>query len=1348
MMGHLRQRPYRARARGFARLEELERRDTPSSVTENFDGSTGGLPAGWDQWASAGGPAFAATAVTGTSTAPNALVDSALSSVTARAWSTTALAADVTAAADVWVQDPNAVAHVFARGSSLNGTTPTYYAATITRGSGGPTVNVIKVVNGTPTGLATPVATASYVSGLWLRVTLDVQGIAVRASVQRVSDGYYLNTSGTWQQAQVWAVSATDSSITAGGYVGIAQPSGSSGTRQFDTFAASDSQTSGSATENFDTTAVGNQPAGWSSYTSDTANPTAIFKAATGTAYSGSNGYAVTPVTSTATIRSWLNTTQPADQTVSAMQYLTGLAPGQVIARGNFLNTANPEFYALAMNRDGDITLQRAKRDAGGVTQYTNLGSLDIGYHSGFWVKMTVEAVGDQIQAHIYRPGTNQYLNGSGAWQSAPVYVFSVTDTGLPAGGYAGVGRPSSYAATVTFDDFSVTTAAQPADATVSFDAASFAVTEQEGAAKVTLVLSEPLDYRVDVVYSSEAGAGAGAATAGSDFVIKSDTVTFAPGQTERTVILPVKWDGGPADPGEFFNARIGAITADGTVTVSGPAVVPVNITDSARTGTTAINSTWLNTASHRLNPADANSPYKLGTANTTYVLEEDVNAPNTAFVVTAGGVNLNLNWHTVNYDTVSYPDIPNGGFEAPISSSTDWDLTGAPGAERVAAGTVGLFELWGDWVLRLPNITAAQTIKSKPVNVEGLNLDRDFAATITPLATAGQAKVTLAVFARKLDNSVQQVASYAPAAGQESLDAAKGYSPTAFFTPGATATNWKEVWMEVTVTPLTASATVSLDYAALTTAWNHGIYAARFFSAENGANAPRHLKAAGLTDAQYPTNFTLRNGSVLQTGRSYEGHSLFFRRLRTNAAGTSDPNGNGFTVDAVTTKVGGTDGRNLVAQYATDITITNSTFDSTVDRVRRRTAVNSAISIGDQASGTLEVVNNVVKNVPQAGIDVSRHNSSTAVRNLVTDNQVTTRGIVTNGYGLKIYGLQNFTVARNAVFAENGRGLLVEGDGDFPDTIRIIDGDFTDNYIEVYEEPNFEYPASSLQTPALRVRNYNSPLRDLTFERNTFVAKTDANGAQGADAARITLSNAPTPNYPGGAMTGSNIRFEDNHFKGIVASTGTGFHAHALSLTSVPAGTGLEFWGNTFESNYQALNLGNALDGAGPISGVVFGRNTFKKTTEGGDRPDFRAISVGEHNQAVSNVKIVSSTFAGGLPTAFGSNLFFSGTATKEIRFGFTVDVRVRNGSGGPIAGATVDWLDNGVVKDTWITDSTGDVRVPVVTTTYNSVPANPTQFTTTSGGPFRVRATYNSVTPFEDYPSLTADVIKNFVF
>jgi hypothetical protein len=1346
MMGHLRQRPYRAR--GFVRLEELERRDTPSSVTENFDGSTGGLPAGWDQWASAGGPAFARTAVTGTSTAPNALVDSAISTVTARAWSTTALAANVTAAADVWVQDPNAVAHVFARGSSLNNTTPTYYAATITRATGGPSVNVIKVVNGTPTGLATPVTTASYVSGLWLGVTLDVQGTTVRASVQRVSDGYYLNTSGTWQQAQVWAVSATDSSITAGGHVGIAQPSGSSGTRQFDTFAATDSQTSGSTTENFDTTTVGNQPTGWGSYTSDTANPNAVFKVASGTAYSGSNGYAVTPVTTTAVIRSWLNTSQPADQTVSAMQYLTGLAPGQVIARGNFLNTPDPEFYALAMNRDGDITLQRAKRDAGGITQYTNLGSLDIGYHNGIWVKMTVEAVGNQLQAQIYRPGTNQYLNGSGTWQSAPVYVFSVTDTGLPAGGYAGVGRPNSYATTVTFDDFSVTTASQPADATVSFDATSFAVTEQEGSAKVTLVLSEPLDYRVDVVYSSEAGAGAGAATANSDFVIKSDTVTFAPGQTERTVILPVKWDG-VSDPGEFFNARIGAITADGTVTVSGPAVVPVNITDSARTGTTAIDSGWLANNNNRLNSADSSSPYKLSSANTTYVLESDVNAPNTAFVVTAAGVNLNLNWHTVNYDTVSIPDVPNGGFESPLSATTNWDVTGAPAATRESAAGVADFAQWGDWVLKLTNITAAQTLKSKPVNIQGQAFNRNFAATVTPLATAGAAKVEVTVKATKTTGSTEYVVgSYSPPTNSETLDAQKAYSPTAFLSLG-TATDWKEMWMEVKVTPVGGAATVYLDYAALTTAWNYGIFASRWYTTDPTNNIPTHLTAAGLTAAQAPHNFTLRNGSVLQTGKSYEGHALYFRRLWSGSSEGSNPTGNGFTVDAVTTKVNGTDGRNLMSQYAKNITIKDSTFDSAVDRVRRRTAVNAAVSIGDQAFGSLTVVNNVVKNVPQAGIDVSRHRGGAPGRNLVTDNLVTTRGVVTNGYGLKIYGLQNFTVARNAVFAENGRGLLVEGDQDAPDDIDIIDGDFTDNYVEVYETPNFEYSAAELQTPALRVRNYDSPLRNLTFKGNTFVSRTDAAGAQGADGTRITLSNKNTTEYPLGTMTGANIRFEGNHFKGIVDNaTGAGFHAHAVSLTAVPAGTGLEFWNNTFESNYQALNLGNNRDGQGTISGVLFGRNTFQKTTEGGDRPDFRAISVGEHSLAVTNVRIVSPTFAGGLSSAFGSNLFFSGTATKETRFGHTVDVRVRNGSGAPIAGATVDWLDNGVVKDTWTTDATGDVRVPVITTTYNSVPANPTQFTTTSGGPFRVRATYNSVTQFEDYSSLTADVVEDFVF
>jgi hypothetical protein len=55
----------------------------------------------------------------------------------------------------------------------------------------------------------------------------------------------------------------------------------------------------------------------------------------------------------------------------------------------------------------------------------------------------------------VLRTDTNQFLTGTGDWQTAPAWAVSVTDTALPGAGLTGLARPSSYTGSIYFDKFS-----------------------------------------------------------------------------------------------------------------------------------------------------------------------------------------------------------------------------------------------------------------------------------------------------------------------------------------------------------------------------------------------------------------------------------------------------------------------------------------------------------------------------------------------------------------------------------------------------------------------------------------------------------------------------------------------------------------------------------------------------------------------------------------------------------------------------------------------------------------------------------------------------------------------------
>jgi hypothetical protein len=428
-------------SRALPLVEALERRDAPSAspwLTESFDATAvGGLPVGWAHWGSA---SFAVSAARGLSPA-NGLATSATSATdTARTWLQAALPADVQVSAAMYL-DTAVPGQVFARGSALDTASPSYYAVAITRGM---QVRLLRVLGGSATVL-TQTVSVDGVRNEWVRATLSAVGTTLRVQVYRVATGQYLTSTGSWQTAPTWALTATDSSLTGPGRAGLARGAGQPGTLPFDDFAID----LPNAADSFDQDVPGRLPAGWAGWTSAGAG-TAAFQVTSGRSLSMSQALSSTATLSSAAARAWLTTPQPADVEASASVYLDGLQPAGVLVRGSKLDTTSPSYYAVRLTRGLRAELVRV---VNGVT--TSLGTVtSASYFSAGWVRATLSAGGGTLRVQVYRPDTGKYLTAAGTWQTTPAWALSVTDTALPGDGLAGVERPARYVGTALFDDF------------------------------------------------------------------------------------------------------------------------------------------------------------------------------------------------------------------------------------------------------------------------------------------------------------------------------------------------------------------------------------------------------------------------------------------------------------------------------------------------------------------------------------------------------------------------------------------------------------------------------------------------------------------------------------------------------------------------------------------------------------------------------------------------------------------------------------------------------------------------------------------------------------------------------
>ena len=333
-------------------------------------------------------------------------------------------------------------AQLFVRGRDLNSATPTYYAISVTRGLA---LQLTRVQDGQATVLSTG-HSDGYLSGQWVQLSLRAAGDVLSVQVRRTDNGRYMTSSGEWVSQPVNAIQTADTGIASPGQVGLARGAVGNDKLLFDNFRVQqvvpDLRELLQA-QRFDSTPTGRLPDGWLQWSS---RPD-------GSAQVGWDQTLQLNGQSTTVTRAWLNRAMPADVQVSSSINVDGVAPTQVLARGQNLGTAAPSYYAASVSRGLNVQLLRVVNG-----QQTVLGQVQSrDYVSGQWIQVSLVAKGTDLRVQVFRTDTSQYLQANGTWGLAPAWALARTDAALTKGGLTGLVRGAGSANAVGVDNFIVT---------------------------------------------------------------------------------------------------------------------------------------------------------------------------------------------------------------------------------------------------------------------------------------------------------------------------------------------------------------------------------------------------------------------------------------------------------------------------------------------------------------------------------------------------------------------------------------------------------------------------------------------------------------------------------------------------------------------------------------------------------------------------------------------------------------------------------------------------------------------------------------------------------------------------
>ena len=198
---------------------------------ESFDSTpVGELPENWRRWTNPWPGGFQVTDAPPPGTG-RVLASEGGSASQSRAWLAQPVSADLRAAADIRIDTLIPVSLII-RGQNLETDSPSYYAATVTRGM---TLELVRVIDGVPTVLAS-LKSVNYFSKQWIRLELSAMAGRLEVTVVRTDIGQWLNRDGNWVANEAIALETRDTLLPGGGLVGLARNNAFAGRVLFDRF--------------------------------------------------------------------------------------------------------------------------------------------------------------------------------------------------------------------------------------------------------------------------------------------------------------------------------------------------------------------------------------------------------------------------------------------------------------------------------------------------------------------------------------------------------------------------------------------------------------------------------------------------------------------------------------------------------------------------------------------------------------------------------------------------------------------------------------------------------------------------------------------------------------------------------------------------------------------------------------------------------------------------------------------------------------------------------------------------------------------------------------------------------
>jgi len=465
--------------------------------------------------------------------------------------------------------------------------------------------------------------------------------------------------------------------------------------------------------------------------------------------------------------------------------------------------------------------------------------------------------------------------------------------------------------------------------------------------------------------------------------------------------------------------------------------------------------------------------PYSATSSNETYQLSENISCETSCISLSGDNSIIDLNGHTMTFGTANAVTVQNSDFENWTGSVPDnWTVISG------AVSSVSAID-WGSYDLQA---SSSFTIRSDSFSLTSGQTYQAWAFVKSSSSASAVLRVLNAA-----DNSV--LATLNMTGGQH---LSRGF---AVYGAADNALTYKPASSMSVKLELECSGTYSFRVAEVTMApFSH--YGVFTYSYQNVRYFP---DMSGVTFGTAPGSKVI-NGTITQgAGQASYSSGLFnVPRAESVTINISGPNSGG--------------------AYNPGEGIYNVTVNNTSRRVFNR-------MYGDRAAGvsklkgwnTALVIDGLtVNNYPQYGF-VS-YNCPTTYDNggslEIKNSAFHGDALVTEPYAIGLSGVKNLNIHDNDISpmtGKGGRGFLIDAVGCVDPQVEGATGSIYDNTITgIYEDGNFEYESSSLESVGVRIRNWGGDYEghQLSVHDNTISAYTNSAGSHAAYGININASS------------------------------------------------------------------------------------------------------------------------------------------------------------------------------------------------------------------------------------------------